>query len=112
MLVGGGPRPALTRRERARLGIGMVHQHFTSVPAFTVAENVALTRGGRSARLGSPPGEGGERAGRSPARPRCRVEHLSVALRQRLEIVKALAAEARILLLDEPTAVPAPAEVG
>ncbi|HJR51426.1 MAG TPA: ATP-binding cassette domain-containing protein, partial [Gemmatimonadales bacterium] len=47
-----------------------------------------------------------------PLDPDARVEHLSVALRQRLEIVKALAADARILLLDEPTAVLAPAEVG
>jgi ABC-type uncharacterized transport system ATPase subunit len=46
-----------------------------------------------------------------PLDPDARVERLSVGLRQRLEIVKALAADARILLLDEPTAVLAPAEV-
>jgi general nucleoside transport system ATP-binding protein len=113
VLVGGVARPGLSPRAARRLGIGMVHQHFTSVPAFTVAENVALTAGWpvapdalrRQVRATS------ERAG-LPLDPDARVEHLSVALRQRLEIVKALAAEARILLLDEPTAVLAPAEVG
>jgi general nucleoside transport system ATP-binding protein len=113
VLVGGVARPGLSPRAARRLGIGMVHQHFTSVPAFTVAENVALTAGwpvGPVA-LRRRVRETVERAG-LPLDPDARVEHLSVALRQRLEIVKALAAEARVLLLDEPTAVLAPAEVG
>jgi simple sugar transport system ATP-binding protein len=113
VLVGGAARPGLSPRAARRLGIGMVHQHFTSVPAFTVAENVALTAGWPIAPdpLRRRVRETSERAG-LPLDPDARVEHLSVALRQRLEIVKALAAEARILLLDEPTAVLAPAEVG
>ena len=113
VLVGGVSRPGLTPRAARRLGIGMVHQHFTSVPAFTVAENVALTAGWPVApdSLRRRVRETSERAG-LPLDPDARVEHLSVALRQRLEIVKALAAEAWILLLDEPTSVLAPAEVG
>jgi general nucleoside transport system ATP-binding protein len=113
VLVGGVARPGLSPRAARRLGIGMVHQHFTSVPTFTVAENVALTAGWPVApdSLRRRVRETSERAG-LPLDPDARVEHLSVALRQRLEIVKALAAETWILLLDEPTAVLAPAEVG
>jgi simple sugar transport system ATP-binding protein len=110
--VRGPVRQGLSPRAARRLGIGMVHQHFTSVPAFTVAENVALAAGWPVA-----PGRLRERvrelSGRVglPLDPDDRAERLSVGLRQRLEIVKALAADARILLLDEPTAVLAPAEV-
>ena len=98
-------------RDARAAGIGMVHQHATAVPSFTVAENVALAAGWVpapaliaervrevSGRVGLPL-ESGVLAG-----------DLSVALKQRLEIVKAIAADATILLLDEPTAVLAPPE--
>lgn len=93
-------------RDALRLGIGMVHQHFTSVPALTVGENLALS--GRT---------DGQTDRRTVERLMAgldlsaRVESLSVGLKQRLEVVKALSANARILLLDEPTAVLVPSEV-
>ena len=93
------------------LGMGMVHQHFTSVPALSVAENVALSAGwgGSPTRLEERTRELSERLG-LPLDPAERAGRLSVALKQRLEIVQALSRDARILLLDEPTAVLAPTE--
>jgi ABC-type uncharacterized transport system ATPase subunit len=94
-----------------RAGIGMVHQHFTNVLAMTVAENVALGNRGLYE-----PTAAIQRVRRLSERtqlvvdPEARVEWLSIAAQQKLEILKALAKEARILILDEPTAVLAPAE--
>jgi general nucleoside transport system ATP-binding protein len=109
--LSGASRRVTTPRSARSLGIGMVHQHFTSVPALTVAENVALTAGWRVV-----PGEMRERTRNLsermglPLDPDQRAGRLSVSLKQRLEVVKALASNARILLLDEPTAVLAPPE--
>lgn len=112
IIIGGAACPGLTPREARRLGVGMVHQHFTGIPALSVAENVALAAGWPVApsRLRGRVRQLSERIG-LPLDPGARTGSLSVGLRQRLEIVKALAADARILLLDEPTAVLAPAEV-
>lgn len=99
--------PAVART----LGIGMVHQHFTSVPAFTVVDNIALgagwslSRGGLAERVKTLATETG-----LPIDPTARVGELPAALKQRVEVLKALAANARILLLDEPSSVLAPAE--
>ncbi len=100
-------------RHAQALGLGMVHQHFTSIGALTVLENIALARGRREAagRLDGWTTDGVLRGLMEGLEPSARVEGLSVALRQRLEIVKALATGASILLLDEPSAVLAPSEV-
>jgi ABC-type uncharacterized transport system ATPase subunit len=97
-------------------GIGMVHQHFMLVPVFSVAENVVL---------GHEPVKGGGLIDVAKARtlvkeisdrfgfhvdPDALVEDLPVGVQQRVEIIKALSRDARILILDEPTAVLTPQE--
>ncbi|HET9499604.1 MAG TPA: ABC transporter ATP-binding protein [Marmoricola sp.] len=100
-------------------GIGMVHQHFMLVPVFTVAENVMLGREqvrgpgflGRLDRKAA-----AERVRELSAQYRLRVspealvEELPVGVQQRVEIIKALANDAKVLILDEPTAVLTPQE--
>jgi len=94
-------------------GIGMVHQHFTNVPAMTVAENVALGGHGRlsMADASRRVAEIGARSGLA-LDPTARAGDLPVGGQQRLEIVKALTRDTRTLILDEPTAVLAPTEAG
>ncbi len=94
-----------------RLGIGMVPQHFTSIPALTVAENLALTAGWpvRPGALRAHALRLMEATG-LPIDPALPVHRLSAGLKQRLELLKALAVDARVLLLDEPSAVLSPLE--
>ncbi|MFM7014052.1 MAG: ABC transporter ATP-binding protein [Actinomycetota bacterium] len=97
-------------------GIGMVHQHFMLIPVFTVAENVAL---------GHEPTKSLGRLDLDAARklvteisdrfgfkvdPDALIEDLPVGAQQRVEIIKALARDAKVLVLDEPTAVLTPQE--
>src|SRR5215216_4814188 len=103
------PKDAVSR------GIGMVHQHFTLIPPLTVAENIVL---GSEPRKGvTLDAEGAIKATEELSEryglkvdPRARVSHLSVGVEQRVEILKALYRDARILILDEPTAVLTPQE--
>jgi simple sugar transport system ATP-binding protein len=104
-------------RDALDAGICMVHQHFRLVPPFSVAENVILGdhRGEGKRFLVHPRrierrvAELGERY-RIAVDPRARIWQLSLGEQQRVEILKALYREARILILDEPTAVLTPQE--
>jgi simple sugar transport system ATP-binding protein len=98
-------------------GIGMVHQHFMLVPVFTVAENIMLgretTRGGgvldrkqAYARVRELSDQYGLEVD-----PAALVEDIPVGVQQRVEIIKALANDAEVLILDEPTAVLTPSEI-
>lgn len=98
-------------------GIGMVHQHFMLVPVFTVAENLML---GHEQTRGL--GVLDRTAARKQVRelsdrynlavdPDALVEDIPVGVQQRVEIIKALAGDAKILILDEPTAVLTPQEI-
>ena len=109
--VRAGGRPITSARDAIGAGIGMVHQHFTNVPAMTVAENVALVAG-RRYRVDDAERRVLEIGARTGLRlePRATADALPVGAQQRLEIVKALARDADTLILDEPTAVLAPNE--
>jgi general nucleoside transport system ATP-binding protein len=111
----GQPLPPGNPRAALASGIGMVHQHFALADNLTVAENITLgteslwSRGTRRraarARITALSAEFG-----LVVDPDARVGSLSVGERQRVEILKALYREARILILDEPTAVLTPQE--
>ncbi len=98
------------------LGIGMVHQHFKLVPSFTVAENIML--GIEPNKLGFINQKSENTIVREladkhglPVDPTVRIRDLPVGMQQRVEILKVLERNARILILDEPTAVLTPQEV-
>jgi general nucleoside transport system ATP-binding protein len=97
-------------------GIGMVHQHFMLIPVFTVAENVML--GNESTKPGgvldletarAKVREIGARFG-FDIDPDAKIEDLPVGVQQRVEIIKALSRDAKVLVFDEPTAVLTPQE--
>ena len=116
ILVDGEPLRITGPGDAVAAGIGMVHQHFMLIPVFTVAENVMLgyehTKGGPFL---------DEEAARKQVRdlsarfgfdvdPDALVEDIPVGTQQRVEIIKALARDAKVLILDEPTAVLTPQE--
>ena len=115
ILVNGAKVEINEPADALKFGIGMVHQHFMLIPVFTVAENIVL---------------GNEKTNRgilslSDAKKRIKeiadefkfdidpdavIEDLSVGLQQRVEIIRALIYDAKVLILDEPTAVLTPQE--
>jgi simple sugar transport system ATP-binding protein len=112
--IGGRPVTFRSPRHAIDAGIGMVHQHFRLVDSLTVAENVLLGWHSPRVWLGRKAGirhvdELARRYG-MPVHPDARVWQLSVGEQQRVEILKALYRDARVLILDEPSAVLTPQE--
>lgn len=117
ILLNGERKIFSSPRAASAAGIAMVHQHFMLIPPLTVAENIFLVL----------PGSSRERVRRSDLvkrvqalatqygipidSPDAPVMTLSVGTQQRVELLKALAASAQVLILDEPTAVLTPGEV-
>lgn len=107
-------RPIASPRDAHKYGIGMVYQHFTSVPAMTVAENLVLSR------FDSPnfinwKAEYEQLSGFMQTAPfqiplDVPIAQLAAGQKQKLEILKQLYLKSRILILDEPTSVLTPAE--
>lgn len=97
-------------------GVGMVHQHFMLIPVFTVAENVMLgneaTKAGGILDLAEARRRVNEISDRFGFHvdPDAIVEDLPVGVQQRVEIIKALSRDAKVLVFDEPTAVLTPQE--
>ncbi|MDH4334622.1 MAG: ABC transporter ATP-binding protein [Chloroflexota bacterium] len=114
VLVEGHEVAIRSPRDAIAAGIGMVTQHFSLVGPMSVAENLAL---GRASGLRLDLDAARRRAVHAAERfgirvdPDARVADLSVGEQQRVEILKALARDCRILILDEPTAVLVPAEI-
>ncbi|SMC95023.1 ABC transporter ATP-binding protein [Rhizobium sp. RU36D] len=108
-MVDGEARSPRSPMEATAAGIGMVHQHFRLVNSFTLSENVLLSLG-RDSRIRTPAQAAAAISAKAaeiglPVDPNRVVATLSTAERQRVEIVRVLMLGARILVLDEPTAV-------
>lgn len=115
ILIKGEPVHFTSSKGAIAAGVGMVHQHFMQVPSMTVAENLIL---------GSEPRKRGLVNRKEAVRrteelselyhlkvdAKAQVENITLAMRQKLEILKALYRGAKILILDEPTAVLTPQE--
>jgi simple sugar transport system ATP-binding protein len=114
MYMGGEPVAFKSPKDALAAGVGMVYQHFRLVANLTVAENLALGHPDLGVRLNESQlvkeaTELGEEYG-LPVDPSARIWQLSVGEQQRVEILKLLYRRAKILILDEPTAVLTPQE--
>ena len=117
ILINGQEVKMKNPRDAKHYGIGMVHQHFMLIPAFTVLENIIL---------GDEPIKGGVRIDYAGAEKKiqelsdryqldidvhAKVRDITVGMQQRVEIMKALYREANIFIFDEPTAALTPQEI-
>jgi simple sugar transport system ATP-binding protein len=115
ILINGEAVAIHSPREAMRLSIGMIHQHFRLVPSHTVAENVVL---GMREKFYRPDRAARGRLEEFSRKYGLRVDidtpvwHLSAGEQQRVEILKALCRGAKILILDEPTSMLTPGEIG
>ena len=107
----GSPIDVANPAQARRLGIGMVFQHFSLFEALTVAENIALAMPGKfdMAALSKRIVEVSSSYG-LPIRPNAVVANLSVGERQRIEIIRCLLQDPKLLIMDEPTSVLTPQE--
>ncbi|MEE4194595.1 MAG: ABC transporter ATP-binding protein [Anaerolineae bacterium] len=116
ILVNGKPIELSNTHDAIQHGIGMVHQHFMLVPVFSVTENIIL--GSEVTKAGMLNIREARRRVKALSKehglevdPDALIEDLPVGVQQRVEILKALYRDAKILFLDEPTAVLTPQEV-
>ena len=111
ILVNGEPVSITSPNKAIALGIGMVHQHFMLVPSLTVAENIVLGMAPTKSRLFVDYKKAVQIAEENADRynlridPNAKVVDIPVGMKQKVEILKALVRGAKILILDEPTAV-------
>ncbi len=115
ILVDGQPVVIKEPADALNRGIGMVHQHFMLVPVFTVAENIVLgheqtNRGLLSLSEAKVKIKSIASEFKFEIDPDALVEDLPVGVQQRVEIIRALMYDAKVLILDEPTAVLTPQE--
>lgn len=114
--IEGQPMTVKSPKEAMKAGIGMVHQHFKLIPSLTVAENLVLGDEPMNgmfvdlAKAESCCREISERY-ELPVDPKKKVSEISVSEKQKLEILKVLMRGAKIIIMDEPTAVLTPQEI-
>lgn len=114
--IRGAPVHIRSPKDAIAIGIGMVHQHFTLIPAMTVVENVILgVKSSREPFLNIAEAEKKiielSKIYNLEIDPKAKVEQLPMGIRQRVEIIKTLYRGAQILILDEPTSVLTPLEI-